>query len=100
MTNLVVRLREIAEHNAAFRQDATEAADEIERLTEVIDGQGDLIARGAVAYEKVANEINRLTAGLQLIAYDEHRLMNVIARQTAASILSGKRITDEPGEQR
>jgi hypothetical protein len=37
-------------------------------------------------------EIERLRAGLQLIAADEHRLMNVTARQTAESILAGKPI--------
>jgi hypothetical protein len=35
-------------------------------------------------------EIERLRAGLQLMAMDEHRLMNVAARQTAESILAGK----------
>jgi len=36
--------------------------------------------------------IERLRAGLTLIATDEHRLMNTTARQSAASILSGKPI--------
>ncbi len=40
----------------------------------------------------------RLRGGLQLIATDTHRLMNEVARQTAASILGGKPIgaTDQP----
>jgi predicted RNA-binding Zn-ribbon protein involved in translation (DUF1610 family) len=37
-------------------------------------------------------EIERLRAGLQLIATDEHRLMGITARQTAESILNGKPI--------
>lgn len=41
---------------------------------------------------EAANEIERLRAGLQLIATDEHRLMNVTARLIAESILSGKPI--------
>lgn len=35
-------------------------------------------------------ECQRMREGLQLIATDEHRLMNITARQTAASILAGK----------
>jgi hypothetical protein len=37
-------------------------------------------------------QIERLRAGLQLIATDEHRLMGITARQTAESILNGKPI--------
>lgn len=37
-------------------------------------------------------EIKRLRDGLALIATDEHRLMNITARQTAQSILDGKPI--------
>lgn len=37
-----------------------------------------------------SEEIERLRAGLQLIADDEHKLMSITARQTAASILQGK----------
>jgi hypothetical protein len=40
--------------------------------------------------EKGCSECQRLRDGLALIATDEHRLMNVTARQTAASILAGK----------
>lgn len=48
--------------------------------------------------EQLRYEIERLRGGLQLIADDTHRLMNEVARQTAASILSGKPIgaTDQP----
>lgn len=38
------------------------------------------------------SECERLRAGLSLIATDEHRLMNITARMTAESILSGKPI--------
>lgn len=38
------------------------------------------------------DEVQRLREGLALIASDEHRLMNVTARQTAQSILDGKPI--------
>ena len=43
-------------------------------------------------YRDMQAEIERLRAGLQLIANDKHRLMNEVARQTAASILGGKPI--------
>ena len=43
-------------------------------------------------YLLAADEIDRLRGGLQLIADDTHRLMNEVARQTAASILNGKPI--------
>ena len=43
-------------------------------------------------------ENERLRGGLQLIADDTHRLMNEVARQTAASILGGKPVgaADQP----
>ncbi len=41
-------------------------------------------------------EIERLRSGLQLIADDKNRLMNEVARQTAASILGGKPIGEVP----
>lgn len=42
----------------------------------------------------------RLRGGLQLIADDTHRLMNEVARQTAASILGGKPVgaADQPND--
>ena len=43
-------------------------------------------------HEGCMAEIERLRAGLQLIANDKHRLMNEVARQTAASVLGGKPI--------
>lgn len=43
-------------------------------------------------YRDMQAEIERLRAGLQLIARDKNRLMNEVARQTAASILGGKPI--------
>ena len=43
-------------------------------------------------YRDMHAEIERLRAGLQLIANDKNRLMNEVARQTAASILGGKPI--------
>ena len=43
-------------------------------------------------YRDMQAEIERLRAGLQLIAGDKNRLMNEVARQTAASILGGKPI--------
>ena len=46
----------------------------------------------ALEAEQLKAEIERLRAGLQLIANDKHRLMNEVARQTAASILGGKPI--------
>lgn len=38
------------------------------------------------------SEVDRLRDGLQLIATDEHRLMNITARNTAQAILDGKPI--------
>ena len=46
----------------------------------------------ALEAEQLKAEIERLRAGLQLIANDKNRLMNEVARQTAASILGGKPI--------
>ena len=46
----------------------------------------------ALEAEQLKAEIERLRAGLQLIAGDKNRLMNEVARQTAASILGGKPI--------
>ena len=50
----------------------------------------------ALEAEQLKAEIERLRAGLQLIANDKHRLMNEVARQTAASILGGKPIGEVP----
>lgn len=52
----------------------------------------------ALEAEQLKAEIERLRAGLQLIANDKHRLMNEVARQTAASILGGKPVgaADQP----
>ena len=52
----------------------------------------------ALEAEQLKAEIVRLRAGLQLIADDTHRLMNEVARQTAASILGGKPVgaADQP----
>jgi hypothetical protein len=47
------------------------------------------ITRPRAALEPCA-ECQRMREGLQLIATDEHRLMNITARQTAQSILNGK----------
>ena len=47
-------------------------------------------------YRDMHAEIERLRAGLQLIANDKNRLMNEVARQTAASILGGKPIGEVP----
>ena len=47
-------------------------------------------------HDTVEAEIERLRAGLQLIAGDKNRLMNEVARQTAASILGGKPIGEVP----
>jgi hypothetical protein len=46
----------------------------------------------AKSYDDALREIERLRAGLQLIAGDKNRLMNEVARQTAAQILGGKPI--------
>ena len=46
----------------------------------------------ALEAERLQAENERLRAGLQLIAGDKNRLMNEVARQTAASILGGKPI--------
>ena len=46
----------------------------------------------ALEAERLQAENERLRAGLQLIANDKNRLMNEVARQTAASILGGKPI--------
>lgn len=46
----------------------------------------------ALEAEQLKAEIERLRAGLQLIANDKNRLMNEVARQTVASILGGKPI--------
>jgi hypothetical protein len=50
----------------------------------------------AAAIRGLKAEIERLRAGLQLIAGDKNRLMNEVARQTAASILGGKPIGEVP----
>ena len=52
----------------------------------------------ALEAERLQAENERLRAGLQLIADDTHRLMNEVARQTAASILGGKPVgaADQP----
>ena len=50
------------------------------------------IIRPTKLEREAADEIERLRAGLQLIANDKNRLMNEVARQTAASILGGKPI--------
>jgi len=55
------------------------------QLQDVID-----IAKTVRVHETGCVECARLRAGLQLIADDEHRLMNVTARQAAVSILAGK----------
>ena len=47
------------------------------------------IIRPTKLEREAADEIERLRAGLQLIANDKNRLMNEVARQTAASILGG-----------
>jgi hypothetical protein len=56
------------------------------------DTNGELYQALAV----LAAEVRRLRDGLQLIATDKHRLMNVTARQTAELILGGKPIGFAP----
>lgn len=68
-------------------------ADELEAADVETILESDLLDRVCTAlratHEPCA-ECQRMREGLQLIATDEHRLMNITARQTAASILAGK----------
>lgn len=56
------------------------------------EGAETTIDRLTAELTAMREEVERLTAGLQLMATDEHRLMNECARQTAASILGGKNV--------
>ena len=67
-------------------------------LDEALPWMASALMRGHdEAESRLGAEVRRLRAGLALIATDKHRLMNVTARHTAASILEGKPI-EAPSE--
>lgn len=66
------------------------ATGQIEEIADDVDQFMEWVRPQITHYAEQRDEIERLRKGLQLIATDEWRLMNITARQTAASILAGK----------
>jgi len=87
MTDIVERLREDARGGMAYHELSDEAADEIERLREIIRQRTFLL-------DQAHDEIERLRAVLQEIA--DMRYANTSAAMIAHTAL-GQRTTDELG---
>lgn len=88
------RLRELAEMLAGMRDLPSKfvitdpsAIAEFDEAAAALRAHADILDRAA---NEPCAECQRMREGLQLIATDKHRLMNITARQTAASILAGK----------